>query len=101
MRNILLEIKWAYQRIMRGYDDRIHWGFDEYFKVSIDPLYEFCMQWASRDYAHLNPKKLLVFANTIILIDEYRKVQDTWREGNEALSKLLEHVGKHIGYYWD
>jgi hypothetical protein len=27
-------LKWAYQRAVRGYDDRLYWGMDEY----LDPI---------------------------------------------------------------
>lgn len=101
MRNILNQIKWAWQRVVRGYDDRVMWGLDAYFLAILDPLYEFCMEWASRDYAELNPEKLEVFANTVALIDDYREDQDTWRVSNEKCAILFEYVGKHINYYWD
>lgn len=101
MRNILNEIKWAWQRVVRGYDDRVMWGLDEYFLQILEPLREFCMEWSSRDYAELNPDKLKIFAETVILIDEFRKVEDTFTPRLDAQSKLFEHVGKHVGYYWD
>lgn len=101
MRNILNEIKWAYQRVVRGYDDRVMWGFDSYFLAVIDPLREFCLEYAARDYAHLNEERLKIFYQTVMLIDEYKAVEDTWSQRDKALSNLFEHVGKNIGYYWD
>lgn len=34
MRDKLRTIKWAWQRVVRGYDDRLYWAMDEY----LDPI---------------------------------------------------------------
>ena len=39
---MIKEIKWAYQRVVRGYDDRIYWGMDEYFSQFIPAIKKFC-----------------------------------------------------------
>ena len=44
MGDLLREIKWAYQRAVHGYDERIMWGFAGYLNDFIPPLKEFCEQ---------------------------------------------------------
>ena len=104
MRNIYREVKWAWQRVVRGYDDRVFWGFDGYFMKIIPALEEFCTSYFAIDdgeRAKMNPERAAIFSETIYLIQAYRQVEDTWSEGDEALSHLFGYVGKNIGYYWD
>lgn len=42
MKDFLREVKYAYQRVRYGYDERIKWEFDSYFSQFIPPLKEFC-----------------------------------------------------------
>jgi hypothetical protein len=35
-------IKYAYQRVVRGYDDRIFWDFEEYLQYMIPVVKKFC-----------------------------------------------------------
>lgn len=96
------EIKWAYQRVVRGYDDRVRWGFDSYFLQVMPALREFCVDYINGDSAHLNSYRTKVFKNTIKLIDDYTNDVDSWSMTEELSSvKLLTYVGKHSGYYWD
>ena len=47
MNNIFREIKYAYQRVVRGYDERILWGFDSYLEQIIPAIKEFCKKETS------------------------------------------------------
>lgn len=91
------QIKWAYQRVVRGYDDRIFWSFSEYFEQFIPPLKRFCEQWLKEEYTHLNPIKHKVILETLRLIYLYETTESTW---DERFEELMEYVGKNIGYYW-
>lgn len=104
MTNILDEIKWAWQRVVRGYDDRVFWGFDSYFITIIPALEEFCLNYLKLDdgeRARLNPERAEIFSQTIYLIQAFRSLEDKWPQSNDALDDLFGHVGKHLGYYWD
>jgi inhibitor of KinA sporulation pathway (predicted exonuclease) len=105
MRNIINEIKWAWQRVVRGYDDRVYWGFDGYFLKIIPALEDFCKDYLKLDggeRAKLNPHRAEVFEKTIYLIAQYRQEENDWSSyGNEAQSELLEYIGKHARWYWD
>lgn len=73
MRNLLNNVKWAYQRVVRGYDDRIHWGFDTYFIQIIPALEEFCInETEDEEINKLNQKRTKVFKKTLKLIEEYK-----------------------------
>jgi len=99
---MLNEIKWAWQRAVRGYDDRVNWGFNSYFLQVMPALKEFCTNYVNSENAHLNPERTKVFKKTIELIDEYENDVESWSI-TESLSsvKLLTYVGKHSGWYWD
>lgn len=93
MRNIINQIKWAYQRVVRGYDDRIMWGFDGYFEDTfIPPLKEFCEKQLFEVDPNLNPARFEVYKETLRLIEN--------GEEDIGFSRLIEYFGKHVGYYW-
>lgn len=96
------EIKWAYQRVVRGYDDRVFWDFDSYFLQVMPALREFCVDYINGDNAHLNPQRTKVFKNTIKLIDYYINDVESWSINEQPSKvKLLTYVGKNSGYYWN
>ena len=92
------EIKWAYQRVVRGYDDRVRWGFDSYFLQVMPALREFCVDYINGDNAHLNPQRTRIFNKTVKLIDEYDN-DESWQ--CFSANHLLKYVMKNSGYYWD
>lgn len=97
----LLQIKWAWQRVVRGYDDRVTWGFDGYFIQIIPALKEFCEHYPTLEHASLNPDRMMIFKQTLNYI--YAWESQTYEDEflGTRLSELMEYVGKHIGYYWD
>jgi len=102
IRDIINKIKWAYQRVVRGYDDTIKWEFDSYFSRFIRPLEEFCKSELKYDNIQYNKKRARVFTTTLKLIKDYRKMkfEDFYKKDN-AQSRLWEYFGKHIDYYWN
>lgn len=103
MKNILNEIRYAYQRVIRGYDNRVFWSFDSYFLQIVPALKEFCIdQLKGNATFKLNPERFKIFTMTLILIDRYENMTNTdWYKNDNQISKLLEYVGKNIGYFWD
>lgn len=94
------KIKWAWQRIVRGYDDRVNWGFDSYFMQVMPELRLFCEQnLVDKKLCKLNPKRAIVYRKTIKLIDEWKDDSSLTMDGK--FQKLLAYVGKNVGYYWD
>lgn len=107
---MLNNIKWAYQRVVRGYDDRIYWGFDSYFIQMIPALKEFCENWLLFEYAELNPEKTKVMLKTLELITDYENpdmytdkkfIKYSWINEDKKLAKLAKYFGQNINYYWD
>ena len=101
--NWIKEIKWAYQRIVRGYDDTIMWGLEEYFNQAIPAIEKFCLEnLENKEYMELNPERKKIFSKTIELIKDFRdmKIEDDYSHQNQV-SRLWSHIGENIGYFWD
>lgn len=96
------QIKWAWQRVVRGYDDRVKWGFDGYFLQVIPALKEFCEEYLQNtELVNLNTKRAGIFKKTIELIEvwENQTYKEEW-EGKKQ-NALLAYIGKRSVYYWD
>lgn len=105
IQNWINEIKWAYQRVVRGYDDRVKWEFSNYFLNVIPALEEFCVeQLFEREDESMtnNPEREKIYLKTLNLIQDWKAMTgaDDWKDPNQE-TKLLEYVGRNIGYYWD
>lgn len=103
MKNIYRQIKWAYQRVVRGYDDRVNWGFDFYFLDVMPELKKFCKGYLENDtYRKNNPERFAVFSKTVKLIEEWENQDSSnmWSE-HRAREKLLKYVGAHATWYWN
>lgn len=107
---MLNEIKWAWQRITRGYDERITWGFDVYFIQIIPALKEFCENWLQLGYADHNPEKKEVMLETLRLIQDYQTATvfnegeftyHSWIDQDQKLAILAAYFGENINAYWD
>jgi len=103
MKNILRELKWAYQRVFKGYDDRVFWDLDVYFLRIIPALKIWCKEELKGTATiELNPSRHEVFTETIRLIEDWEKMSVTEQFNNvNQESRLLEYIGKNIGYFWD
>jgi len=97
------QIKWAYQRVKRGYDDRIFWEFDSYFMKFIPALKKFCQkELADTRLMENNPLRKEVFTETLRLIDEFEKMPDeNFYDYENEETKLWSYFGKNIGIYWN
>lgn len=102
MKNLKNQIKWAYQRIIRGYDDRIYWEFDTYFDRFINPLEKFCLGELAKEHIKLNPIREEVFKETLRLVHEYKNStdEDFYKQDNPT-NKLWGYMGKNITHYWN
>ena len=99
--NILKEIQWAYQRVTRGYDDRIFWEFDSYFFQFIPAIKEFCIGELENEYIK-DKVHGKVFIETLKLIEDYNKMDyKDFNKKENAQTKLWKYFGEHIGYYWN
>jgi hypothetical protein len=105
MRDFLNEIKWAYQRVKRGYDDRIMWELDGYFEQFIPSIKDFCNeQLSDKEHMSYNPERKEVFEKTVELIKDYEIHQeslDDYFEYPNSQSRLWSYIGDKIGYFWD
>lgn len=103
MKNTLLEIKWAYQRVRYGYDDTIEWCFEDYFSQFIPALKHFCGEELNNEWIYLNPNRKRIFTKTLKLIEEYEKEEADTNLilGGTAVKKLWKYVGENLGYYWN
>jgi hypothetical protein len=96
-------IKWAWQRVIRGYDDRIFWEFDSYFMQFIPAIKEFCKRELENTEAmEMNFNRKEVFTETLRLIDEFEKMPDrNFYDNENEETKLWSYFGKNIGIYWN
>jgi hypothetical protein len=99
MKDFLNEIKWAYQRVKRGYDDRIMWGLDGYFEQFVPAIEDFCMKEIENE---TDKDRQDIFWKTLVLIDDFRKMtySDFYKYPNQS-SVLWSYIGDKIGYFWD
>ena len=96
------QIKWAYQRVVRGYDDRIFWGFDEYLNCIIPAIQLFCEEELNTDHIKLNKKREKVFKEMLKLIDDcYKMDVKEYNFNNNPSDKIWKHFGANIGYFWN
>ncbi|MBI4029163.1 MAG: hypothetical protein HY376_02250 [Candidatus Blackburnbacteria bacterium] len=103
IRDIYNEIKWAYQRVVRGYDDRVMWGLESYFAQVIPVIEKFCLEnLANKHFVRLNPDRQIIFEKTLELLKEYQNMnpEDFFRHPNQE-SRLWSYIGENVGYFWD
>jgi len=97
MRDILQQIKWAYQRVMRNYDDRVFWGFDSEFLTYLKPIRQFCNQELKEDYMQMeeNKNRKEILLKTLDLLGSLEL------DKKNSTPKFWEHFGKNIEFFWD
>ena len=103
MKNILNKIKYAYQRVIRGWDERIFWEFDSYFSQFIPPLKKFCEnELKDTEIMNYNPLRKDVFIETLRLIKNFNEMEHkTIYDEINPINELWSYFGKNIGYYWN
>lgn len=101
MKDLLREIKYAYQRVKYGFDERIYWEFDSYFTQFIPPLKKFCQNELDPEDAINNPKRQEVYKRTLELIENWEKqtYEEVWL--GKKTAELWEYFGGNINYYWN
>ena len=102
MINLYDKIKWALQRMFKGYDDRIYWGFNTYIADILRPsLRKFCERaLADKEYMDLNPMRKEVYTEMLKRIqyvedDVFLYIED------HRIDEMLTYFGEKSGYFWD
>ncbi len=98
MKDFFREIKYAYQRVRYGFDERLYWEFESYFAQFIPPLKQFCEDEYDPEN---NLKRSEIYKTTLELIDIWEKqtYEEIW-DGKKT-TELWEYFGKNITYYWN
>ena len=101
IKNIIREVKYAYQRVRYGYDETIKWEFDSYFSQFIPPLKEFCEEQLKGMSIDGNEKRRNTYYNTLDLIYDFENMpyENCYKDDNEV-DKLWSYIGKNIRWYW-
>lgn len=95
---MIKEIKWAYQRVVRGYDDRIYWAMDEYFSQFIPAIKEFCENELEYCDKNLNKNRFKVYKETLKLIKKVDK--SSFKNIDKNIQSFWKYFGENIGYFW-
>ena len=103
---IRTEVKFAWQRVFRGYDDSVRngWGLDTYFIQIIPSIKSFCEYELDEQVKYNNPDSLRkeIFETTLHLISEYEKMTDKEEcQPHNQLNTLFEYISCHCGWYWN
>ena len=96
---MIREIKWAYQRVVRGYDERIYWAMDEYFSQFIPAIKEFCENELEYCDKNLNKNRFKVYKETLKLIKKVDK--STCKNIDKNIQSFWRYFGENIGYFWN
>lgn len=100
--DLFKSVKYAWQRVVRGYDERIMWGFSDYFNQVIPALKEFCEKEIADDKEGYNENRVAIYKETLNRIDAFEKMSATEYYGHpNQESELWKYVGEHICWYWD
>lgn len=98
------QIKWAWQRMTRGYDDRIMWGFDDYLWGIVKPsLHKFLIDRKfDKGFIEHNPEKAKTDDEMLDLLNKAiaSGYSDQFDYPNSQ-SKFWEYFGKHIANFWN
>ena len=101
IKDLIREVKYAYQRVRYGYDETIKWEFDSYFSQFIPPLKEFCEERLKEMSITGNEKRKEIYKTTLDLIYDFENMPDKsfYKEYNE-IDKLWEYIGKNLRWFW-
>lgn len=102
-KDLIRKIKFAYQRVVRGYDDSIEWGFDDYFQsVFVPALKNFCeKELADKEKMKLNPHRKDVFESTLYLIKDLENEEYVDMFSGEGIKRLAKYFANNINIYWN
>jgi len=96
------QIKWAFQRVVRGYDDRITCSYDSHLLLMMKPLKQSCLEWlGDRDWAEHFTGRKEIYEKTVELIEKWEQRKDglSFIEENDLQDELCGYIGKHIHWY--
>lgn len=96
---MIKEIKYAYQRVVRGYDDRIYWDMGAYFSQFIPAIKEFCENELEYYDKHLNENRFKVYKETLKLIKKVDK--SSCKNIDKNIQSFWRYFGENIGYFWN
>ena len=106
IKDIIKEVKYVYQRVRYGYDERIKWKFDSYFSQFIPSLKEFCIETICEEESKKmnidrNEKRIRICYHTLDLIYDFENMPDEsfLKEYNE-IDKMWEYIGKNLRWFW-
>jgi hypothetical protein len=100
LKNTLNQIKYAYQRVVRGYDDRIFWDIQGYFSDFIPAIKEFCEERLSEEQALVmtfNPHRKEVYEKTLELLED---LKNETPYGYVKKHNFWSYFGANIAYFW-
>ena len=96
---MIREIKWAYQRVVRGYDDRIYWDMGAYFSQFIPAIKEFCEHELEYCDKYVNKNRFKVYKETLKLIKKVDK--SSYENIDKNIQSFWKYFGENIGYFWN
>ena len=96
---MIKEIKYAYQRVVRGYDDRIYWDMAAYFSQFIPAIKEFCEHELGCCDKYVNKNRFKVYKETLKLIKKVDK--SSYENIDKNIQSFWKYFGENIGYYWN
>ena len=96
---MIKEIKYAYQRVVRGYDDRIYWDMGAYFSQFIPAIKEFCEHESECCDKYVNENRFKVYKETLKLIKKVDK--SSYENIDKNIQSFWKYFGENIGYYWN
>jgi len=87
---VFKDLKFAWQRAVRGYDDRIEkgWGAEILILNALPGIKKFCKRQLALE--NIDEGRAKIFRKTIKLIDD----------GND-IDGIVRYICKNIGIYWD
>lgn len=101
---IINTLKFAWQRVFRGYDDTFMWGMDEYLNYYFMPaIKEFCIK---RLKETIDEKFIKVYKEMLEKITAWEeagkdpKCSDFYNYPNKN-SEMWSYFGNNITYFWD
>lgn len=109
MHNPLKTIHYAYQRISRGYDDRIFWAIDDYFEQFVPAIQKFLVKQLQvvEDTDNIYQHTLDLLLHWKALEAKYAEQTDVTDNSIELLKEIHQakyefwsYFGNHIGHYW-
>ena len=96
IKELISNIKYAYQRVVRGYDDRIFWDFEEYLECIIPAIKKFCELYIKENKYNDNK----IFEEALSLIKKIESSEGTTKKASYRY-KFWKFFGENIGAFWD